>query len=388
MDIQNSGYNKLNKLEKFGLNLIIFAKLLGTTTIGLGWILLLVLKKIKLKKREFVYIVAVIFQLVVSLILSLNTASFHNTLFYFSFLPVYLLFKKKDNKTMIAFLQYLMFAMFVFTLIEFVFLNTPLNKYVWYFGPDHVHRALILNLQKALGLGTLSSSSGAVAVLCLALYSKESQKNQILYNTITLSTILLLMSGAGFFLYILYITLLFLNKSKKILHTIVEMSFLLFIFATSISFFSKIGINKFTIEYVIAVYENKDQQIEDEHIEKDYTLLFWGEQASSEKSEIKTSTDFAINGLFKAMGIFSTFLIILAPILIIGYKKKYTLLLILYLASWVHYPAISSPIGCIYMGLFLSFYGYNQTNDPYSFSSSSVNLKECATLKKSLSLQS
>ncbi len=89
------------------MNLVVFAKMLGTTTLGLGFLSLLLINRnrLKLSYRELLFIGAVFFQLVFSFILSGNNlSSFTNTLFYFSFLLVYVFLKDKKTKDLITFL--------------------------------------------------------------------------------------------------------------------------------------------------------------------------------------------------------------------------------------------------------------------------------------------
>ncbi|MDP3651354.1 MAG: hypothetical protein Q8R67_06695 [Rhodoferax sp.] len=352
----------LNRLEKFGLNLVVFAKLLGTTTVGLVFISFLIIngRSIRLSRREWIFIGAVLFQFFISLFLSLNIALISNTLFYFSFLPVYVFLKNKNNQILIYFLRYLMVVMFVFCLVEFIFLNTSLNKFVWYFTDEHMHRSLIMGLQRAQGLAAISSSSGSVAVLSLALYSIVSNRQHIFYYVIVFFTIVLLMSGTGFFIFAAYILLINLINARGVFGKLLVWLFILTVFSIFLWIFEDIGLNKFTLTYFFDILNFKGDQYLDFEVKKSLVSIVFGGQADSRHSVVETSSDFGIMGLYNSMGVFSVVLAVFSPLLLIGFQKKYIVVLILLLLSWVHYPALGSPVGCVFLGLFLALYRGNQ----------------------------
>lgn len=347
----------LSRLEKFGLNLVVYAKLINTTTIGLGFLSLLFLNKrnFRISYRELLFCGAVLFQLVFSLVSSANDlASFTNTLFYFSFLLVYLFLKDKDSEELITFLRYLIVAMFVFTLIEFVVLNSPFGNSVWYFPEGHTHRSEIMGFQRAQGLGAISSSSGAVAVLSLALYSVVSNKSRRLYGAIVFATIALLMSGTGFFMFFAYLLLVELKKNRGAISKVLLMGFLITLLVMAFSIFEEMGLNRFTLGYFVDIVEVKSEQYANHESDKSMSSIIFGGQSNSAAPVIATTSDFAIMGLFDSMGIYSITLIFIAPLWLVGYQKRYFVVLILYWLSWLHYPAMGSPAGCVFLGIFLA----------------------------------
>jgi hypothetical protein len=99
MKLQNHKVLSMNWIVKFSLNLVAFAKLLGTTTIGIGVVFLLGVyrNRLKLNSRELCFSFIVVIQLVISLLLSQNESALRNTLFYYSFLPVYFLLKDRNH---------------------------------------------------------------------------------------------------------------------------------------------------------------------------------------------------------------------------------------------------------------------------------------------------
>lgn len=349
----------LSRLEKFGLNLLVFAKLLGTTTIGLGFLSLLALNRnnLKLSYRELLFIGAVIFQLAFSFILSSNSfASFTNTLFYFSFLVPYFFLKDKNGEDLIVFLRYLIVVMFLFALIEFVVLNSPLTNFVWYFPEGHTHRSEIMGLQRAQGLGAIASSSGAVAVLSWALYSVCSDKNIKIYGAIVFATIALMMTGTGFFLFFSYLLLATLMKNRGVIRKFLLWGGLIALLLVAFSVFEEIGLNRFTLSYFVEILEFKDEQYSEHQSAKSISSIIFGGQSNSENPLIVTSSDFAILGLFDSMGMYSILLIISAPLWLVGYQRSHLIVLMLYWLAWLHYPAMGSPVGCVFLGLFLALY--------------------------------
>lgn len=349
----------LGRLEKFGLDLLVYAKLLSTTTIGLGFLSLLAINRssLRLSYRELLFVGAALFQLAFSFILSGNNlASFTNTLFYFSYLLVYIFLKDKNREDLITYLRYLMVAMFTFTLIEFVVFNSPFSNFVWYFPEGHTHRSQIMGFQRAQGLGAISSSSGAVAVLSLALYSVVSDKSLRFYGAIMFSTIALMMSGTGFFLFFAYLLLATLMKSRGVIRKFFLWGFLIALLMTTFSVFEEMGLNRFTLTYFVDIFVYKGEQYADFESDKSISSIVFGGQSNSNNPVIVTSSDFAIMGLFESMGIYSIALIVTAPIWLAGYQRQYLIILILYWLSWVHYPAMGSPIGCVFLGVFLALY--------------------------------
>ena len=85
-------------------------------------------------------------------------------IFYFSFLYLIVIQNLWSLFVVRQLLEFLLRFSFAFNLLEFSLLNSPLQKYVYYFPEDHVHRALVLGFQKALGLGSTSSASGFTVV--------------------------------------------------------------------------------------------------------------------------------------------------------------------------------------------------------------------------------
>lgn len=349
----------LGRLEKFGLNLLVYAKLVSTTTIGLGFLSFLAINRrsLRLSYRELLFVGAVLFQLAFSFISSGNNlASFTNTLFYFSYLLVYIFLKDKNREDLITFLRYLMVAMFVFTLIEFVVFNSSLSNFVWYFPEEHTHRSSIMGFQRAQGLGAISSSSGAVAVLSLALYSIVSNKRLKFYGAIVFFTIALLMTGTGFFLFFAYLFLATLMKNRGVFRKFFIWGGLIALLVLAFSVFEEMELNRFTLTYFVDIFEIKNEQYAGHESDKSILSIVFGGQSNSLNPLIVTSSDFAIMGLFDSMGIYSIALIVSAPIWLAGYQRQYLIILILYWLSWVHYPAMGSPIGSVFLGVFLALY--------------------------------
>lgn len=352
----NSSVLRINRIEKFGLNLLLYAKLLTTTTAGLGVLSLLAVsrKSLKLAPRELLFVGLVFFQLAVSLLLSGSSAAANNTLFYYSFLPVYFLLKDRNDNELIKFLRYLMSVMMIFTLIEFFALNTSLSSYVWYFGEDHVHRSLIMGFQRAQGLSQISSSSGVVAVITLALYSVVSKREDLKYHIITATNILFLMSGSGFFIYALYLLLTTFFKLTGVFYKTIIICSVITTIVAMLLFFEEIGLDKFTITYLLDIYDIKLLDYFNSEFSGDFIGSMFGSQASLRDAQVVTTSDFAILGLYQGMGIFSVFLLLNAQILVVGYIKQYKIVTALCIVSWLHYPALPSPVGALFFGIFLS----------------------------------
>jgi hypothetical protein len=349
----------LSRLEKFALNLVVFAKLLGTTTLGLGFLSLLLINRnsLKLSCRELLFIGAVLFQLFFSFILSGNSlSSFTNTLFYFSFLFVYVFLKDKNTEDLVRFLRYMIFVMFVFVLIEFAVLNSPLTNFIWYFPEGHTHRSEIMGFQRAQGLGAISSSSGAVAVLSLALYLVVSNQSLRFYKTIVILTVVLLMTGTGFFLLFAYLLLQAWMINRGAFSKFFLLAGLIALLLLALFIFEKISLNRFTFTYFMGIYEWKIYQYKESVFDNSIFSIIFGGQSNSNSPLVVTSSDFAIMGLFEAMGLYSMVLVIVAPLWLVGFQRKFLIVLMLYWLSWLHYPAMGSPVGGVFLGLFLALY--------------------------------
>ena len=336
-----------------------FAKLLGTTTLGLGFLSLLLINRnsLKLNYRELLFIGAVLFQLFFSFILSGNSlSSFTNTLFYFSFLLVYVFLKGKNTEDLVTFLRYMIFVMFVFALIEFAVLNSPLTNFIWYFPEGHTHRSEIMGFQRAQGLGAISSSSGAVAVLSLALYLVVSNQSLRLYKTIVILTVVLLMTGTGFFLLFAYLLLQAWMINRGAFSKFFLSAGLIALLLLAFFIFEKISLNRFTFTYFMDIYELKIYQYKESVFDNSIFSIIFGGQSNSNSPLVVTSSDFAIMGLFESMGLYSMVLVTVAPLWLVGFQRKFLIVLLLYWLSWLHYPAMGSPVGGVFLGLFLALY--------------------------------
>jgi hypothetical protein len=346
----------ISRAGRLGLNLVMFSKLLGTTTIGIGFLTFLSVYKgnLKLNRKETSFIGAVLFQLLLSVTWSNSVAAVTNTLFYFSFLVVYIFLKDKARDELITFLKYFILIMFGFSLIEFIVFNSFASNWVWYFPEDHVHRSSIMGLQRAQGLAAISSSSGAVAVLSLALYLVVSSKKLLSYEVITFISIACLMSGTGFFLFVCYQLLKSVKKSHSILKRITLFGLTILTILLALSIFQEIELNRFTSKYFLDIYDIKINMYDGHEIHNSFVSVIFGGQSNIRDPIIVTSSDFAIIGLFESMGIYSVLLIVSGPIWLVGFQRQFLIVLILYWASWLHYPAMGSPVGTVFLGMFLA----------------------------------
>lgn len=343
--------------EKIGLNLILFSKFFGTTTYGTFIFLAINIRNIKLKLGDLLFLNAILVQLLISFFLSdFNKASLSNTYFYFLFFLIYLFLRYKSEECLENLIKYVITVSFIFVLLEFVILNSSLSSQVWYFTETHSHRSEIMGLQRAQGLAAISSSSGAVSILFFSLYALVTIKLKKIFLVMTVIKILLLMSGTGLFLLICYLFLSILKKLGSLLNKIIYI-FLIIFFIAFIDYSSKkIGLTKFTVSYLSEIYLTKIDQIQNQLFNKSFHLLVFGEQSNNVNPLIQTSTDFGLLGLFTGMGVYSIILIIFSPFFLIGFQKKYYVVLILYFLSWLHYPVVGSPEGSIFFGIFLAFY--------------------------------
>jgi hypothetical protein len=338
--------------RKIGIVLLTFSKLIGTTLPGVGLITVFMLRRIRFNYREAFYVFSILFMMLFSTLLSGKIAALSNTLFYFAFVPVYFLLKNEDGIVLISVLKFIMISMLIFTIAEFVIFNSFLNFFVWYFPTDHVHRALVLGYQKSLGLASLSSASGAVAVISYAIYSTIATRVRKFYTIGTVLNLLLLMSGTGFFLFFLFLIMRNLtNKSiqVRILYSIISAT----LFITTLLFFAYIELNKFTLLYFWEIMEIKSNDISEFNGHNNILSFLLGSQSDAQEATVITSSDFGIMGIYSAMGILGTIFVIFAPILLIGYRKGFFVLLMLYFLSWLHYPALAGSVGALVLGVFL-----------------------------------
>ena len=277
-------------------------------------------------------------------------------LFYFSFLYLVVVMGSWSRFAVRQLLEFLFRFSFAFNILEFFFLNTPLNKFVYYFPEDHVHRALILGFQKALGLSSISSVSGFAAVFIYILLKEFFGVRGKIYTFLTILSLLFLMSGTGFFFFIAYSSYysvrslglfsLLKSNSSFTINTSFFYSFAILIFTLIVA--SNSAINKFTFTYFEEIFLLKINQFSMFVLaDNDWFTNLLG--ASFSTGEAITSGDFGFLAISQSFGFYGILLYCVTPVLL--FKKKRILLSLAVVLSLYHYPAFGGAFGSLLYGV-------------------------------------
>jgi hypothetical protein len=317
---------------------LIFSKILGTTLFGVGLFLIRILTSNRRYSLNWYLILIFLLSPYIIVALLNNPSSlpsvFSNLLYYFIFLLLYPEFSKMSSDELVERIYIILKINFYFTLVEFVVLQSPMGNKLWYFPMDHPHRALVLGIQKSLGLGSLSSVSGFISayllILLLEFTAKPSKKSIFM----TIATLIMLMSGTGFFLLIFYYIyrIIFLGRGRLLYYALPIGIMILMAFS---------GINKFTITYFLEIIDVKIFQLIEATYFFDPNAIFFGKQIAD--GSVLTSGDFGYINAFFGIGVFGLIFLLFLPLVLL--KESKYILFLLTLLSLYHYPSLSGGVG-------------------------------------------
>lgn len=283
-------------------------------------------------------------------------SSFSPYLFFFSFIIYFAALYSCGYDQLLKFISYLIIFSFAFNLIEFIVFNSPLSDSVPYFPASHPHRALTYGIQKALGPSSISSASGFLAVYLFIIYQISNGPHPKRMYFCTLSSVLLLMSGTGFFLLFLYQIMQPLSNvnATRFFRSSQIPKLLVPILLVTLLFFSLLsisGIDKFSSNYFFSILSYKLLQADSlTSIASPFAILFG--PATLGLSDFTTSADFGFLSVLNNYGVIGLLIYLASPLFLAQSMPYFFLVLLLF--SLYHYPAFGSSFGCLVLAISFS----------------------------------
>ncbi len=351
-------------LVRFGLRALFVSRYLTSTVPAQLLLLLLGMVRLRLPGRMLAYIAVSALYVGVVLVQNPQYAPMSNFIFYFSFVPPFLVMMSTRSEGSQEFLDLrAMKVVLVLTALDAVAMSTGLRQYMWFFPEGHSHgQSMIFGFyNRPSGVAAVASSSGALAVFMLVLSDLWHRRETLLNRrlVITLLTLLLLQSGTGFAMFGAYVVLRLVQQYRSRLRVRNRSAGLLIlasvvgaIYTTRNLEFEQAAQFRFSLEYARQVYEVKVAQLELTRFGRPATLWLGAQIDPALVGQVTTS-DFGVLGMVQGIGIVGTTLILLPPLLFRTGRRSLVLPTVFFYACFLHYPALSSPPGAVIYGAFL-----------------------------------
>lgn len=349
------------RLGTVGLGALYFSRyLLSTVPAQLLLVCLLIIKS-RAPRTVRVYVVLCFIYFLAVILVHPSVTAVRHMLFFFSFVPPFLVMLSARNSLHnFAVTPSFIVAVCVITVAEAIALNSPLSGYLWFFPEDHAYRTLFNGFyQRPSGVAGVASSSGALVVFSLVLCDAGQPRWTVLSKQMVAAvvTLIVLASGTGFVLFVLYLALRAAIRAKRRVSQMSRLSafgLVSLLAFGSVGVFAANGLTHFSLDYVSAIYDNKAAAVRAwaaEDMRGDELLL--GHQISGSEPALTTSGDFGYMSMVSSIGLLGTMLVVGTPLLFAGSLHAFAVPSILFLLSFVHYPALSSPPGALLFALYL-----------------------------------
>ena len=372
----------IKKLTTCSLLLLFFSRFILTTIPAQAALLLLFLRKPVLPTKVYIYLLVVIFYWVTVFLTGYSNIQAQHLLFYFSFIPPLLaMFSMKLNTTTSLFIiDKFIIAICMVTILEAFLVNSPLLDYLYFFPPEgSSERVNFLGFyQRPLGIAGNASMTSIVLIFSIVLADAKNQifssgisepgiqgetKIQIFLDrqTIFLTiAILVLASGTGFILLLLYLFTKLLAKfklnEKYLVLFISTLAFLaLLIFSSILVSEPGVGFDKFSVVYLDFIIKHKIDNVIDVFENQNINIIsvLFGQQVNTSMSHASTSSDFGFLTMYSAIGALGSALVLSTPILFMSSLHKFFIPTIFFYLSFIHYPGLLSPPGAVLFSLYI-----------------------------------
>jgi hypothetical protein len=353
-------YKRLSRYAQTALYLSRF--LLTTVPAILALLAVWVAKPSRMPTRLALYLLACAGYVATILLLNPARAPISNTLFYFSFLPPFLVMLSARRPGSQEFLSFgFMLFVFIVTLADAVMLNSRLRPYMWFFAVGHVHE--VSNVfgfyQRPSGVAGIASSSGAIAVFGLVL-SDLWHRHETLINRrmlVTFLTLVVLESGMGFGLFSTYVVtrLVQLHRVRRrgLFGSVLVLAIVVgAIYAAQSAETEAANELRFSLKYMWLTFDYKLFEVKEATFGGLLTVLLGAQVVPGLDGTITTS-DFALLGMVTATGVVGTLLVLSAPLVFPSSLRPLAVPTMFFYLCFLHYPALSSPPGAVLFGVYL-----------------------------------
>lgn len=378
----------LNKIVYYSLLILFFSQFILTSIPAKAALLLLFFNKPVLPTRVYLYLMVVCFYWIVVFSFGYSSIKIQYVLFYFSFIPPLLcLLTFKPTAIRLFITNKFFIIILVITIIEALLDNSPFKNFL-YFMPsaDSSDRTNFFGFyQRPMGVAGNPSMTSCVMIFSAvladtldkipqnifdgttALDESKSNHQSTIFNSRTLSltaTILVLFSGTGFGLLLLYFITKLLDQiklnTKSIMRFIVVSVILIFMGYVSLSMSKDPDVlyknnNKFSLAYAKLMFDYKVysviESLEQQNI--NVNTMLCGTQIDKNVLDASTSGDFGFLVTYTAIGAIGSILIFIAPLLFLSALWKFLVPTIFFYVSFLHYPGLLSPPGAVVFALYI-----------------------------------
>lgn len=279
--------------------------------------------------------------------------------FFLGFIPIYYFFKIYKTRINISLFIYLLCYAIILEafLINTVISPTLLGNYPSQEVFEISHQTSFLGFyQRPYGIGCNSTITSSILSLSLFFLRKEVTFYKLKWNkwidVLTLVAILLLASGTGFFLYIIYVFYRYnlISLKKSLLGILI--GYILWGIITNIDLMGAESIlKKISLEYINLLIEFKQEQMVETINELNSTSLIIGSDFSN--SPLLLWNDFAIRDFFHTFGFMG---IIVFCIFILCRLNNYNkVFIVIAIISLFHYGSIFSFSGQLLFAYILKY---------------------------------
>lgn len=350
---------KISRFLLYGLFLSRFITSTVPAQIALG---LLAVGTKRVPERLLGYLIVCAGYVGIVVVINPAYAPVSNFLFYFSFVPAFLVMLATRAAESEEFLTArAMKLISLLTFLDAVAMNSFLRPYMWFYPEGHVHgQSMIFGFyNRPAGIAAVTSSSGALAVFMLVLsdwwHPREALTNR---RTLwTLATLVLLQSGTGFAMFSAYVLLRVYSQYRSSIQK--RGASLVVLAGVVAAIYLTLGISdetaaqwRFSFAYARLVYDIKVEEVIRSTFGNFDTLMLGAQIDATLVGNITTS-DFGVLGMLMGIGIVGTVLVLLPPLLFWTRRRSMALPTAFFYACFLHYPALSSPPGAVMYAVFL-----------------------------------
>ena len=365
-----------------------FSRFILSTVPGQFILFMLFTRRPYLPLRVWFYLLIVTFYWTVVLCFNFSKIPFQHLLFYFSFVPTFLILVSYNPRNLVKlFLNYFGIFILFLTLIEAFLINSSFIKYLYFLPPaGSSEYALSFGLyQRPFGVCGNATMTTCTLVFASALgdtyrklfpqdFISTSKKIPNIFSLnmlILFLNIVLLMSGTGLILFLIYLFMKCLLEGKFTYYKVfISILVLLFISLFIVSSFTLLDqdvfhkANKFSFTYISYIVLIKYYAVFNDY-DPNTTMLvnLLGQNISLNLEKAITSGDFGFIVMHEAIGIIGLMLVLLSPFVFIKSIKHFTVPIVIFYLSFIHYPALLSAPGAINFGILLYLLNRNKYNN-------------------------
>jgi len=351
-------------LNYFGLFALIFAQYL-TTAVPAYLILIICLvsgANTKLPTRAVLYICAVVLYWLSVLSYATGKNIFTHILFYFGFLlPFLIIYVNRRIRIDVLINEKTIIGLCLLTIFEAVLFNSPIGQHLYFFPKgDNEITSIFGFYQRPTGIAGNASLTSVVLFFLVVLTEQIRGAIKLRTRILVLATTLVLASGAGFGLVLIYLVILaFRSRRFTKKDFAVGFAYLLIVMAAiavALGFIveaEKAENFKLSIDYFILMYDYK-MYLVTSFLEQDASLetLLFGSQIVFDQPG--TTGDNGLLGAVRYIGWIGATLVFMAPLLYPGALRRYFVPFLFFCLSFVHYMGLLTPPGQVLFACYLS----------------------------------